>query len=369
MSKLAQRDSVVEPQSNLLLGATLNAAKVPATNPWSHQWVLPVEGSKHRRTWMAYPGSSEVYKEDAKRLEAVRNTIAEIARTIARFEEVVLCVNPDQLEDAKARCGDGINCLPLAVDDLWIRDSGPVFVVNEKRQLVVADFNFNGWGDKQLHVSDGPLARRIAQHLGVWCFGLPIVGEGGTFEIDGEGTFLATESSIVNPNRNPGHTREDIEQAVHAVFGTTKAIWLPGRVGLDITDAHNETRFPRPGVVLAQITPSDLGSSDYSEMQLEHLALLKKATDAKGRNLEVVVVEGPRTTRVERDDFASSYTNYYVCNGAVISAEFGDPEADAKAKATLEKLYPGRQVIQLNIDAVASNGGGIWCATQQEPLV
>jgi agmatine deiminase len=331
--------------------------------------VLPVEGNKHRRTWMAYPGSSEVYNEDAKRLEAVRTTIAAIAMTIATFEEVVLCVSPDQLEDAQERCGASIKYLPLAVDDLWIRDSGPVFVVNEQRQLAVADFNFNGWGNKQSHSADGSLARRIAHYLKLWCFGLPIVGEGGTFEIDGEGTFIATKSSVVNPNRNPAQPREDIEGAVHAVFGTTKAIWLPGRAGLDITDAHNETRFPRPGVVLAQITPSDLEPSAYSEMQLEHLALLKKATDAKGRSLEVVVVEGPRTPRVDQDDFASSYTNYYVCNGAVIMAEFGDPEADAKAKATLERLYPKRQVIQLNIDSVASNGGGIWCATQQEPLV
>jgi agmatine deiminase len=144
---------------------------------------------------------------------------------------------------------------------------------------------------------------------------------------------------------------------------------LPGIKGKDITDGHTDfyARFARPGVVVAGFDP-DPQSFDHAVTK-KHLEILKAATDADGRKLEVVVLEAPRTVRKKDEDFAAGYINFYVCNGAVIAPEFGDARADANAKAKLKALFPGRVIEQLNIDGIAAGGGGIHCTTQQEPKV
>ena len=148
-----------------------------------------------------------------------------------------------------------------------------------------------------------------------------------------------------------------------------KIIWLPGIAGMDITDGHTDfyARFAGPGVVVAGLD-NDPDSFDYVVTR-RHLDILEKATDAAGRPLRVEVLEAPEQGRddFESADFAAGYINFYVCNGGVIAPEFGDPDADAAAKSTLETVFPGRRVVQLDIDGIAAGGGGIHCATQQEP--
>lgn len=138
----------------------------------------------------------------------------------------------------------------------------------------------------------------------------------------------------------------------------------------DITDGHTDfyARFAKPGTVVAGYDP-DPQSFDHA-VTLQHLDILRAATDAEGHALEVVVIEGPSTIREDfaTNDFAAGYINFYVCNGAVIAPEFGDAKADAAAKETLQTLFPEREIVQLNIDGIAAGGGGIHCTTQQEPL-
>jgi agmatine deiminase len=198
-----------------------------------------------------------------------------------------------------------------------------------------------------------------------------LVLEGGGIEVDGHGTAIITESCVLNENRNPGVSKAECERELKRVLGLEKIIWLPGIKGKDITDGHTDfyARFASPGVVVAGYDP-DPESFDHAVTE-RHLDILRTASDVEGRTLEVVVLEAPSHVREKyaNDDFAAGYINFYVCNGAAIAPEFGDPRADAAAKNALMRVFPGREIVQLNIDGIAAGGGGIHCTTQQEPKV
>lgn len=193
--------------------------------------------------------------------------------------------------------------------------------------------------------------------------------EGGGIEVDGQGSAIITESCVLNQNRNPGMSKAECEALLMPLLGLRKIIWLPGIRGKDITDGHTDfyARFARPGVVVAGYDP-DPASFDHAVTQ-KHLEILRTSTDADGRQLEVIVMEAPSTIRpaFETSDFAAGYINFYVVNGAVIAPEFGDAMADRKAKSILQELFQNRDIVQLNIDAIAAGGGGIHCTTQQQP--
>jgi agmatine deiminase len=196
-----------------------------------------------------------------------------------------------------------------------------------------------------------------------------VIGEQGGVEHDGAGTMLAHKSSWVNANRNPGLSAEAIAARLGKALGARKMIWAPGVVGADITDYHIDSlaRFVGPGRVLIQIDEEVDVDDPWSVAAHATLAVLQQATDARGRKLEIIKIAEPENIRVTKPDFVSSYINYYVCNGAVIAPQFGDHDADGAAKEVLESLYPAREIVMLDIDAIGENGGGIHCATQQMP--
>ncbi|MFE3292729.1 agmatine/peptidylarginine deiminase [Rhodococcus sp. NPDC059234] len=330
--------------------------------------LMPEEGDPHERTWMAFGASEEVWGR--RLLPEARRSLATIARTIARFEPVSMLVRPDEIDLARHFLGDApVDIVAAPLDDLWLRDTGPVFVKGEGAKVGV-DFNFNGWGRKQGHGRDRKVAGLVARRAGVGALRTDLVLEGGAVEVDGEGTAIITESCVLNRNRNRGWKKRDVEEELQYLLGIEKIIWLPGIAGYDITDGHTDfyARFARPGVVVAGLD-TDPRSFDY-DVTRRHLDVLNAATDAHGRPLRVEVIEGPSTVRpgYESDDFAAGYINFYVCNGAVIAPEFGDLEGDSAARHTLERLFPGRQVVQIDIDGIAAGGGGIHCTTQQEPV-
>ncbi|NUS45673.1 MAG: agmatine deiminase family protein, partial [Mycobacteriaceae bacterium] len=286
-------------------------------------------------------------------------------------EPVSMLVRPSEVGLAqRVLGGSAVELVPADLDDLWMRDSGPVFVTGANGGAGV-DFNFNGWGGKQAHRADARVARFVAGRAAVERLGTDLVLEGGAIEVDGAGTAIITESCVLNSNRNRGWTKHDVEEELAYLLGIEKVIWLPGIAGRDITDGHTDfyARFAGPGVVVAGLD-NDEASFDY-DVTRRHLDILRSATDANGRSLRVVTLEGPETIRMAAagDDFAVGYVNFYLCNGAVIAPEFGDPGADAAARATLESLFPGRQVVQVGIDAIAAGGGGIHCTTQQQPAM
>ncbi|MEM7535604.1 MAG: agmatine deiminase family protein [Chloroflexota bacterium] len=332
-------------------------------------WYMPDESELHTRTWMAFGASASIWGYDL--LPEVQDNLATIARTIAEFEPVTMLVRENEFDLAYDLVGDEVDLLVSPLDDLWMRDTGPVFVLTEAGEKAAVDFNFNGWGKKQVHRRDAKVAGFVAQQTGVSVINTELVLEGGCIEVDGHGTALITESCVLNDNRNPNVSKAQFEDLLMPLLGLDKIIWLPGIRGRDITDGHTDfyARFARPGVVLAAFDP-DPASFDH-EITLQHLDILSSATDAQGRSLEIITLEGPLDIREDylTDDFAAGYIGYYVCNDAVIMQGFGDQQADDAARQAVQTAFPEREVIQLNIDGIAAGGGSIHCATQQEPAV
>lgn len=331
---------------------------------------VPVEDVRHTRTWMAWPDSTSIW---GNKLSGVQADIALIARTIAKYEPVVLCANSGSAAKARSMCGSTVTVITsIPVDDAWTRDSGPVFRTDGQGGLDAVGLNFNGWGNKQTHAKDALVAERIAAYVGVPFTRAALVGEGGAIEQDGAGTLMATRSSLVNRNRNPGKSERQIEAAMCAAYGASKVIWFDGVRGQDITDDHVDatSRFLAPGEALVQM-PLSTDNDAYARDARQQYSILSTSTTATGAPMDAMRLQGPDYNKIRstNPDFLASYANFYLCNGAVISAHFGDTRADAAAKATLARLYPDRVVEQLNIDRLGTGGGGIHCVTQQQPAV
>jgi agmatine deiminase len=350
--------------ASLLAWSGLGQCQTPA------QWRMPDESEPHLRTWMSFGASADIWGDDL--LPDVQRNLAELARTIARYEPVSMLVRRQDRALAQSLIqGANVTLVEAALDDLWIRDTGPSFVVNSAKpgERGGVQFNFNGWGNKQAHARDAKVAALVAGNAGVPLLRTPLVMEGGCIEVDGHGTAIVTESCVLNSNRNPGLAKAAFEAELKRVLGLRHIIWLPGIKGLDITDGHTDfyARFASPGVVLAGFDP-DPESYDHAVTKA-HLQILRNAKDAQGKRLEVVVLQAPEVfaQTYESANFAAGYIGFYVCNGAVISQKFGDAAADSAAKKLLQQVFPGRVIEQLRMDAIAAGGGSVHCATQQEP--
>ncbi|MFD7529414.1 agmatine deiminase family protein [Streptomyces sp. NPDC059849] len=328
---------------------------------------MGAEWESHARTFMSWPALESVWGED---LRYVREDIARIARAVAEYEYVVMLARPDQQKAAQKACGRDVEVVPLAVDDLWARDTVPVFVEDDGKVTGI-DFNFNGWGNKQQHTNDARVGRALLTAYDIPRSKAPLIAEGGSFETDGEGTLLITESSIVNDNRNPGKSRDRIEAELKQTLGIKKVIWLAGVRGQDITDAHVDSlvRFTAPGVVLLDRAHPDTPADSWSRAADQAKSVLSRATDAKGRPFEIIDLPQPDLYEItgEGDDFVSTYANFYVANDSVFIPGFGDRKSDKRAKSILREHFPGRDIVQINIDTIASGGGGIHCSTHDEP--
>ncbi|WP_083299610.1 agmatine deiminase family protein [Janthinobacterium sp. MP5059B] len=329
-------------------------------------WRMPDEAEAHKATWMAYGASSAVWTR--AQVPQVQLALVRIANAIAAHEPVNMLVRPDELASARPLFDARVNLIPAEMDDVWMRDTGPVFVRKPNGERAGVKFNFNGWGNKQQSGKDGQVADVVVAQARVPLLATRLVLEGGALEVDGKGTAIITESCVLNSNRNPGWSKADCEAELLRLLGIRKVIWLPGIKNQDITDAHTDfyARFVRPGVVVAH-REMDPESYDYA-LTRRHLEILRGATDADGQPLQIVVIDGPEKIRPGNNPntFAAGYINYYATSNAIFLPEFGDAQADASARAQYAQLYPGRAVIQINIDPIAAGGGGIHCTTQQE---
>lgn len=334
----------------------------------SRMWQVPAEHVDHRRTWMAWPSSHAIW---GRWLTGIQKDIALIARTIARYEPVVMLArDADAARQARRWCGNRVRVIDtIPVNDCWMRDTGPVFRFDEDGSLGAVGLNFNGWGGRQVHGKDHKVARRVADRAAAEFERAGVVGEGGGIETDGDGTLMATESCWVNDNRNPGKTRDQIEAELLAQYGAEQMIWFPGVRDRDITDDHVDatSRFVAPGVVMVQVPPR--GRQDvWAEDARQQREILAESTDARGRSLEIIEMVGPREVRSTYRGFLDSYVNFALADGAVITAQFGDEDRDRACRRTLREAFPDREVVQLNVDRLHEGGGGIHCVTQQEPV-
>ena len=334
-------------------------------------WRMPAEWARHAATWMVWPHNQALWESGWRvTLAQVQADFARVANAIARFEPVKLVVDPSALDTAKALCGPNIELIALAVNDSWCRDSGPSFIGHPQLGLAGVSWRFNAWGGKSAHDLDDSLARRTLNHLGLPCFGTPLSNEGGAIHVDGEGTLITTESVLLNPNRNPGMSKAEMEAIFARWLGVTKTIWLPGdpqHVTGDVTDGHVDgvCAFARPGVLLVDAT-HDQGSV-YAEVARENRRALELATDAKGRRFELIeLFEASEAVDADAEVFCASYTNFYIANGAIIMPAYGIA-ADQVAADVLAQVFPDRVVVPMRINHLAHGGGGVHCITQQQP--
>lgn len=364
----------------------------------SSRFLMPGEWYRHTRTWMAWP-----YRKDNWKLDAIpaQHAYLSVAWAIAEFEPVSMCVPSNLMSIARQSfekfCSEQqdrermgrIAFVAIDSDDAWVRDTGPTFVFDQDRSgaLVGVDWKFNAWGGVYSPCDrDAALASKVLASLGIERIEADFVLEGGSIHVDGEGTILTTEECLLNANRNPHLSKQEIEDRLKAYLGGEKVIWLPhGLVNDEDTNGHidNICCFTKPGEVVLAWTDDE---SDPQHAISQHaLQLLQSSTDACGRPLRVVKLPIPSPMHYGQEDLASlesndgdqmrslgsrlagSYVNFYICNGGIICPQFGDPVGDRVAMEILAGCFPEHQVRGVQTKDILLGGGNIHCITQQEP--
>jgi agmatine deiminase len=334
---------------------------------------MPAEGERHDRLWLAWPTAGYTLGDTAEDAEEARQTWAAVANAAAGFEPVSLVVHPRDAELAPRYLDGSIEVHVREIDDAWIRDSGPTFVL-EDDALGAVTWVFNGWGAQEWASweHDSRLAPAIAGWTGARRIDSDLVNEGGGIHVDGLGTVLVTETVQRDPGRNPGITREAVEAELHRTLGTSTAIWLPRGLTRDSdtfgTRGHVDivATFASPGVVLLH-DQRDRSHPDFA-VSGQLRAVLEEATDARGEPLRIVELPAPQTLRDPEGFVDYSYVNHVMVNDGIIACSFGD-DNDADAVAILRDAYPERSVVAVDARPLFARGGGIHCITQQQPAV
>ena len=325
---------------------------------------MPGEWEKHTCCWMAWPARVDLWPN----IEATKKAYADVANTIAEFEPVNLLVLPSMLDDARAYLSKNVEIIEMSIDDSWTRDSGPNFLINDSGLLAGSTWEFNAWGDKfRPYDQDALMGSRILDLVGVDEYTSTMIAEGGGITVDGEGTVITTESCFPNKNRNPHLTKKEIESELCRTLGASKVIWIPGDPDETGTDGHIDgiAAFIEPGRILVEISPDS--SDPHYRVGQNNVKALKNIKDAKGRTLEIDFIYEGDYSVLEFDE-CRSYINSYLANGAVIVPGYNH-ERDLLAVETYQKIYPDREVVQIQISDIAIGGGGIHCITQQQPNI
>jgi agmatine deiminase len=328
---------------------------------------MPAEWEPHAATWLAWPHKLESWPG---KFEPIPPLYARLVRTLARFERVnVLAGGATVMEQAKSLVGDVKNVAlhDIPTNDAWTRDHGPTFLVGAPAALV--DWGYNAWGGKYPPFDlDNAVPRRIAELTGRRRFEPGIILEGGAIDSNGQGTILTTEQCLLNPNRNPGLGRAEIERYLADYLAAKKVLWLGEGIEGDDTDGHIDelARFVGPRTVVAALE-DDPADTNYKPLK-ENFDRLKRMTDQDNRPLEVVALPMPRPIFHEDQRLPACYCNFYIANGCAIVPQFDDP-ADARIIEVLTKLLPGRQIIGLPARNLAWGLGAFHCITQQEPAL
>jgi agmatine deiminase len=333
----------------------------------------PAEWSPHRACWLAWPSDSSLWQGNLPLAQAeftaLCRAIADVdpKTGIVRGETLkVLVLDPDSEAVARsALTGLQVDFYHIPFGDIWLRDIAPIFV-QRNGQIQTACFKFNGWGGKYVLDHDADVAAAIASVVGLESHRCDWVLEGGSIEVDGEGTCLTTRQCLLNPNRNPELSQAEIEIRLSQDLGIQKVLWLDEGLLNDHTDGHIDTlaRFVAPGVVLCMEArdPNDPNQAVLAQIAKD----LKSFTDAQGRNLKVVQVPSPGLILDEEGEvMPASYVNFYIGNRVVIVPTYGTPW-DAEAVETIGKYFPERRTVGLSARAILAGGGAFHCITQQQ---
>jgi agmatine deiminase len=359
------------------------------------QYRMPAEWAPHAAVWLQWPDESmRDYPGYGVKLES---TWLEMTRVMHEHVKVRIIVGSephrDRLQLQFRHFGfdsSNIEIFIIPHDDVWARDNGPIFVLDSAGKLAVTSWNFNGWGGRSPSALDTDVAKAAASMLGLPLVTAPFIAEGGAMEVDGQGTFMATRSSILNANRNPKLDLAEAERVFRHLLGVENFIWLSGappevceKLG-DCTDYHIDiaARFTPNGAILY------CDANDQSDVRhpylSRHRAELEGAVNAKGKTFDLIPLPTPKMYSTGKASIGiqnmsdasqkpgrltdASYTNYLVTNGLVVVPVFGCAE-DERAKAILAEHFPGRKVVGIPALSLNEEGGAVHCVTQQQPLV
>ncbi|MBV9045905.1 MAG: agmatine deiminase family protein [Alphaproteobacteria bacterium] len=332
-------------------------------------FAMPAEWAPHARTWMCWPCRLESWGGPDGMLRA-KQAYARVARAISTFEPVTIAARPDDAAEVKLATGGKAAIFEVPLDDSWARDSGPTFVTGADGSKAAVQWEFNAWGNKyHPWTDDAQFATRAGHAAGVKVYYAPMICEGGAIHTDGQGTLITTEQCLLNPNRNPHLTQQQVEERLALYTGARRVIWLGEGFSDEETDGHvdNIACFIAPGRVLVGV-PSSKSHPDF-EPVMEAIRRLTELRDAGGRRFEIVELEQPRN--IGKDSrgrpLQLSYINFYLPNGGLVMPAFDDRN-DEKARAVLADCFPGRDILQIQATDIVEGGGGIHCITQQEPV-
>lgn len=332
--------------------------------PANDGFRMPAEWEPHAGCFVSWPCKESTWQGHFKE---VKNSYAEVISAINRFEPVTVLATPSTIGEARATVGRGVDIVEIELDDSWVRDNGPIFLKNDAGQVAMANFKFNAWGGKfPPFDKDDLVPVRLSERYNMRRYDAPMVLEGGSISIDGEGTLLTTRQCLLNPNRNPNMTQHQIEETLGCYLGIKKVIWLNKGIKGDLTDGHVDgiACFAGPRLVIASHT-GNKSDPNYKALA-ENLSIMQSATDARGRSIEVIDLKQPPPMDFAGHRIAPDYPNHYIANGGVIVPTYGIPQ-DGVAIEALRSAYPCREIISVNGGFIEIGGGGVHCITQQRP--
>ena len=356
------------------------------STPKADGFRMPAEFEPHAGCWMIWPERPDNWRWGAK---PAQRTFAAVAEAIAAAEPVTVAVSDAQFEHARSVLSAAVRVVELSADDAWMRDVGPTFVVDGDGERRGVDWRFNAWGGLEGGLyfpwdSDDRVAAKVLEVEGSARYRAPLVLEGGSIHVDGEGTVLTTEECLLNPNRNPELSREQIEAHLLEYLGAEKVLWLGRGVFEDETDGHvdNLACFARPGVVM--LTWTDDESDPQHERSAAARERLEAATDARGRSLEVVLLPSPGPLEMTAEEAEGSTRSREPRRGGQAPASPAptststsangrlvmpllDERTDEEAAAILRATFPEREVVGVPAREILLGGGNIHCITQQVP--
>ena len=336
---------------------------------------MPAEWQRHTATWLTWPKDPETWPD---RVPLVEEIFLQMMAALAPYEIVNLLVD-DEAAEASVRArlafpgAENIYFHQITTVDSWIRDYGPNFLISETAGLAYNDWIFNAWGNKYEELKqDDAIPARLQSFLNVPRFEPGIVMEGGSIEVNGAGCVLTTEQCLLNLNRNPYLTRQEIEQHLKNYLGVGKVLWLGEGIVGDDTDGHIDdiARFVASDVIVCALE-DDPEDANYKLLQ-DNLHRLQRMTDVTGSGFEIVtlpmpgVVGGASTDKRNLDRLPASYANFYIANDVVLAPMFGHAN-DARALETLQRLFSNRRVVGINCEPLVWGMGTIHCVTQQQP--
>ena len=331
------------------------------------QFVMPAEWQPHARTWMAWPSAGYTLGETPDDWHEARSTWAAVANAIVRFEPVSMLCEAADLEIAREYLDERVELIEAELNDAWMRDIGPTFVRAADGSVAAVNWIFNGWGAQPWASwdKDSLIATRIAdlastQRIDSW-----LINEGGGFHVNGAGTVLLTETVQLGEGRNAGKSKAEVEFEIHRLLGTERAIWLKRGLTRDYDEFGTRGHID---IVACFADENTILFHDQQNPEHPDFAVSQEVRAALGAypEFKLVGVPAPTVLRDAEGLVDYSYINHYIVNGAVILCAFDDPN-DQTAKAILEDVYPGREVVLVDARPLFARGGGIHCITQQQP--